>query len=647
MQFVSRLEGQCSLSLPVSNRNRLLHLLLISKSIRMRQFLLGFILAALAPAIVHAQPYCTPYPGLGSCSSGDLIDDFVLVGENGTAINTIGSGCASGGYANLTAQSVNLAQGITYTAFVSTVVFPDDNLAIWIDFNDNFVFEPTERVATYDDVSTTSSPVSVVIPANATLGIHRLRAAIRADVPATAIDPCNVGPGVSEFGETHDYEVNIVSAPSCPPPSAITVGNISSNAATVSWTGNAATYRIEYGPSGFVPGNGTGTVLTTTTNTVNVTNLTNAQDYTVYVRSICSATDSSALAAITFTSGCIPYGIPYFQEFDQAIPPALPTCLLAEDANNDGNTWKVTTLQAQSAPNSIFYDNAGAVNGANDWFYLPGINVIAGGDYLITFDARTGAGAPQLLEMKVGTAQQASTMLPTAVYSSSISSPGAFTNKEIYFTAPTTGVAYFGFHVTSPAGNGSIYIDNIVVDTNDQGNLCPAVLNLTGTITSSTTATANWSAAPGATGYEYVLSNSNSLPTTAGTPIPSNSFNLTGLTPATDYYFYVRSICALNGASDWEGIAINTDVASVTGITQRQGRMQLQPNPARNDLRVSLPGKTMNGQLLMTDMQGRVLAQWPAQGAAQVVSLTSFPAGIYLLRYTDGQHSVVQNLVKE
>jgi hypothetical protein len=65
----------------------------------------------------------------------------------------------------------------------------------------------------------------------------------------------------------------------------------------------------------------------------------------------------------------------------------------------------------------------------------------------------------------------------------------------------------------------------------------------------STTATMSWTGI--ATGYEYATTNTNVAPTGAGTYTTATSVSLTGLTPDTFYYGWVRSKCSASSYSPW------------------------------------------------------------------------------------------------
>lgn len=138
---------------------------------------------------------------------GDDLNNFVLVGELGTQINDLNTGCAANSYDDRTNESVSLYQNMNYTAQVSTQYSGSEYFAIWIDFNDNFQFESSERVAYNTNIISSGTNVRISIPSisgGALTGPHRMRATI---AYANAPNACGSS---STYGETHDYMVTIL-----------------------------------------------------------------------------------------------------------------------------------------------------------------------------------------------------------------------------------------------------------------------------------------------------------------------------------------------------------------------------------------------------------------------------------------------------
>lgn len=148
---------------------------------------------------VKANVLCTPSM---DCSYNDGFQ-LVQVGD----INNP-SGCE--GYGDFMDLSTDLEQGSNNQMTVTTG-YGDQYVKVWIDYNDdldftsdevvidNYVIAPGQAAGSYTET------IDFVIPENATLGEHILRAKTNwsGDVPADACDE-------TQYGETEDYMVNII-----------------------------------------------------------------------------------------------------------------------------------------------------------------------------------------------------------------------------------------------------------------------------------------------------------------------------------------------------------------------------------------------------------------------------------------------------
>jgi hypothetical protein len=118
------------------------------------------------------------------------------------------SGCE--GYGDFTDQSTDLEADYTYDLNVITG-YGDQNVRVWIDFNNDFVFSLDEIVVDNFVIAAGSAAgsypatIPLTIPAGVNLGEHILRAKTnwQAGVPDDACEE-------TQYGETEDYTVNIV-----------------------------------------------------------------------------------------------------------------------------------------------------------------------------------------------------------------------------------------------------------------------------------------------------------------------------------------------------------------------------------------------------------------------------------------------------
>jgi gliding motility-associated-like protein len=156
--------------------------------------------------------------GTGPCvpSVTSTCDEYI---QNVT-LNTINNTttCTSGGYASYTTSSTSLTKGSQYTVTVvpatgTTVgqAYTDDEIAVWIDYNNDFTFSTTERVGYVLVASGWSNQFTFTVPTSAITGSVRMRVRISYQ-PDGAIDPC----AVATYGETEDYTINIINSSTTP-----------------------------------------------------------------------------------------------------------------------------------------------------------------------------------------------------------------------------------------------------------------------------------------------------------------------------------------------------------------------------------------------------------------------------------------------
>ncbi len=148
--------------------------------------------------------YCIP---TSSCSAGDIIDDFSF----NTIIQT-NTGCGINGYSDFTNLSTTLVQSGIYTMSLNTN-YGNQNVSMWIDFNDDAVFNNTDERVLFDFNLANSGvtySTDISIPSNANPGNHRMR--VRTRWSSSCNDPCTN----FTFGETHDYSVYISNTTQAP-----------------------------------------------------------------------------------------------------------------------------------------------------------------------------------------------------------------------------------------------------------------------------------------------------------------------------------------------------------------------------------------------------------------------------------------------
>jgi hypothetical protein len=134
-------------------------------------------------------------------------------------------------------------------------------------------------------------------------------------------------------------------------------------------------------------------------------------------------------------------------------------------------------------------------------------------------------------------------------------------------TAPIPGTGVYRAHWSDNAacgGTTSCYTTTAVYAGALTGCIQPLSLTATGiTSNSANLAWTPYNATPPTGGYEYVLTSVQGLPTGSGTATTTPSATATALTPSTQYYFYVRSMCGTD-TSAWAQGSFFTNCVAVT-----------------------------------------------------------------------------------
>lgn len=362
-------------------------------------------------------------------------------------------------------------------------------------------------------------------------------------------DPANPGVGVrrSKIAQLQ-FEGTLAS---CLPPSAITTLTTTSNSATISWTavGTAAAWDVEYGVAGFTP---TGTPnVSNTTNPTTITGLAPNTTYQYYVRSVCGPSDVSVWSvAYSFTTPCIPSGIPFFEGFESGYANEVILAGCWSQQVFDFDQWKTNTFSTFGrAPRTGLF-NATLATGGNTMIFHA-VELVAGTPYQVKFyakqDGNTSGSA--LINASFGTAANETSMTTVLVASTDLTD--AYQEFTAYFTPNTTGVYYLGIKAVLNYSPTFASIDDISVEL-APSCVAPsalAVSNVTGT-----SADLSWTENGMASDWEVEFGVAGFTPTGAPTvSVSTNPTSINSLTPSTSYQFYVRTICGTTDFSTWSG----------------------------------------------------------------------------------------------
>jgi len=377
------------------------------------------------------------------------------------------------GYQNLSASQTLANHAGSSTSIAFTIGGTSTSgVAVWIDWNNDLVFDASERV--YNTTSyTLSNSGTITVPAGTALGNYRMRMVVH-NSSSNPSNPCLV----FTRGEYIDMTFEVTATPTCFAPTGMTVGTVTTSTADLTWT--AATplpgigYEVYYNTSNTAPTastvlDGTNSVSSTTTN-AQITGLTASSTYYVWIRSKCSASDASAWSySGSFGTPCNAASIPYVLDFEAVTPPALPGCTSNVNVGT-GNNWVSGAIPTDSPGfDSKVLMYSWHANAANTWFFTQGMNMTAGTTYYISYKyGNNSTSYTERLKVAMGTSPTVAAMETAnggtliADYPS-INDKQAHSVVDIAFTPATTGVYYLGFNAYSVADQFRLYLDDISV----------------------------------------------------------------------------------------------------------------------------------------------------------------------------------------
>ena len=362
--------------------------------------------------------------------------------------------------------------------------------------------------------------------------------------------------------------------PACPEPTSISATNVTSSTADLSWVemGSASIWNIEYGPVGFTQGTG-GTVVTgVSTNPYTLSSLNASTDYEYYVQADCGGTAGSSVwvGPFAFSTLCNAFVAPYLENFD-SLPLTspytdLPNCWepqtgpdywdVTDDATNTGHTYLPNIGDHTTTTANYMWIDASSDITANEMVSplidMSGLTTPYAGFWFASDNTTNTINHTIALDVWDGTS-----WLNIATES------GNFTGwVEVAATVPSTVPTTTKFRIyatANPAGTTSDYfyndlgVDDFFVM---EAPTCIAPTSLTADNITAFTADLGWTENGTATVWDIEWGVLGFTPT--GTPnitgTTTNPYNLTGLTPDTDYSFYVRTDCgAVDGQSIWAG----------------------------------------------------------------------------------------------
>ncbi|MCB0400848.1 MAG: PKD domain-containing protein [Flavobacteriales bacterium] len=254
-----------------------------------------------------------PVPVPASCTPS-TVSYCCGFGIDNVTFNTINNNSNDGvdGYTDFTCQQTTVFEGQQYTLSIQTSAASTQNYAVWIDFNNDGIFNNTnEKVFTASSQLNTSGTVN--IPVGAVLNMPlRMRVAADYDFSAPPSPCTNV-----DFGQVEDYTVIVTPNPN-PPIAAFTANKTYTCNGTICfsdqslnvptgwlWNFGDGTSSFQQSPCHTYSADGTYTVILTVTNA----NGSDADTIVNYVTINTSGLVTAASCSPITAAYCCGYGI--------------------------------------------------------------------------------------------------------------------------------------------------------------------------------------------------------------------------------------------------------------------------------------------------------------------------------------------------
>ena len=503
----------------------------------------------------------------------------------------------------------------------------------------------------------------------------------------TIVGPDNAelytSPGMDQYS-TYTFMPN---CSGCAMPTALTVSNISMTSATVSWTGTADSYTVEYGLAGFSPG--TGTTSTTTNTTLDLTNLTAATSYTVYVTSVCGTDESSSATANFATTICdasnqcnytftLTDGLgDGWNNASLAVQQNGITVIVLEATHNNYNpsTETVTVPLCDNVSTSLVWtsgaydDEAGFSIAGPDGTVL--FTTAAMDNYTtFTFTTDCGGSGPVITDPTVATNAASAVGQTTATLNATITNPDnvTITAKGFQWKA-TTGGTYTSVTGTGTGNNFTADLTNLTPNTSytfkafitfngttvegsemtfttqggDTPEPCDVPTGLHTTDIQNESVSIAWDANANVNSWnvQYRLENGAWSSGTSTT----NSYTITGLTGNKDYEIQVQAVCA-DSTSDWSA-SITAHTTNVGIENWLENNVTLFPNPAREYVDIRVDGNVNVTAMEVYDVYGKLINTVNVIDNPTRINVNGLADGMYFVRVTTEQGVVTKSFLKK
>ena len=345
--------------------------------------------------------------------------------------------------------------------------------------------------------------------------------------------------------------------PNCLNPVDVTVNNVTSTNASLSWTeaGNATQWRVLVSPTPITNFNNQNPITCNSTS-YTANSLSPNTSYYFYVQSVCSG-ENSEWSSTSFTTLCGAVALPSSEPFSVN---QVPDCWTRERVTGNADVTFVaygTSPTCHPAQGAAMARWSSATNGSGWQARLISLPLNTSGvsavdvNFLWNHDLENSNGLNDGVQIQYSTDGSTWSNSTQGLIRRYDGIQSGWTEYDVI--VPEAGnrpIVYIGFLFNTGNGGSNCYLDEV---TFRAASGCYTPVNVTVSNVTGNSATITWDEVGSANSWDFLLTETPVTNFSTVTPqnLSNHSHTLNNLNPTTTYYVYVRSKCSGNSYSEW------------------------------------------------------------------------------------------------
>ena len=334
--------------------------------------------------------------------------------------------------------------------------------------------------------------------------------------------------------------------PTCNKPTTLTLGTVTSNSATISWSAGGSETSWEVICAELSDNISTLTPTVVSTPSYTAQNLINDHQYILYVRAQCpNGTETSAWRSMIFRTDCGSgiQSLPYTEDFSSyggtGSYTYFPSCW-----NRISTAGSYPYISSTGGNSLYLYTTAGNYTLAS----APSLaSAISPNTVAVRFKMYAGSQSYILKVGMMSDSSDISTFETVATFTPSTAS--VWEERDVYFNNYTGTGRYIAFlsDARSLASGNTVYIDDVSITPLPT---CARPASLTSINATDNSITLQWSSAGTESQWNIKYYETGDTTTMVTVSATTNPFTVTNLTPNTSYTFFAQANCGTE-TSEW------------------------------------------------------------------------------------------------